>query len=275
VPLYMDLHKLVPGVTADHCAAGHIRELAVQGACRVKFLTYWFNEDAGKVFCLLDAPSVNAVVAVHREAHGLVPDEIIEVEAGSVAGFLGDVAKTAAAREPAEPHTEGAFRIIMFTDLEGSTSLTQRLGDARAMELLRAHNTIIRDALAATSGREVKHTGDGIMASFLSVSSAVACAIDIQAGFARHNAQNPDATLGVRVGLSAGEPVTEHEDLFGAAVQLAARVCGHAGPGQILVSNVIRELAIGKDILFADRGEASLKGFDDPVRLFEVRRPEA
>jgi class 3 adenylate cyclase len=271
MPLYMDLHKLGSRVTAAQCAAGHIRELEVQEKCRVRFLTYWFNEDVGRVYCLLEAPSVNAVVAVHREAHGLVPDEIIEVEAGSVQGFLGDVEETAAAREPTEPHTESAFRIIMFTDLEGSTQLTQQLGDAKAMELLRQHDTMIRDALAATGGREVKHTGDGIMASFLSVSPAVECAIAIQEAFAAHNTQKPDMALGVRVGLSAGEPVAEQDDLFGAAVQLAARVCGHAGPGDILVSNVIRELAIGKKFHFTDRGDTEMRGFEDPVRVYEVR----
>jgi class 3 adenylate cyclase len=271
MPLYMDLHKLGASVTAAQCAASHIKDLEVQEKCGVKFLTYWFNEDVGKIYCLVEAPSVNAVVAVHREAHGLVPDEIIEVEAVNVEGFLGKVEETAAAREPAEPHAESAFRIIMFTDLEGSTALTQRLGDAKAMELLRAHNAIIRDTLAATGGREVKHTGDGIMASFLSVSTAVECAIAIQEAFAAYNAQRPNATLGVRVGLSAGEPVAEDEDLFGTAVQLAARVCDKAEPRQILASNVVQELAAGKGFTFADNGEAMFKGFDKPVRLHEVR----
>jgi len=271
MPLYMDLHKLGDGVTSAHCAAGHARELDVQKQCGVKFLTYWFNENVGKVFCLLEAPSVNAVVAVHREAHGLVPDEIIEVEAGNVKGFLGEVEKTAAAREPSEPHEESAFRIIMFTDLEGSTALTQRLGDAKAMELLRVHNAFIRNALASTGGREVKHTGDGIMACFLSVSPGVECAIAIQNAFAAHNEQSPDALLDVRIGLSAGEPVAEHDDLFGATVQMASRVCGRAEPGQILVANVIRDLAIGKEFLFADRGDTELRGFEDPVRLYEVK----
>ncbi len=166
---------------------------------------------------------------------------------------------------------ESAFRTIMFTDMEGSTETTQRIGDTAAMDLLRTHNTIIRDALESASGSEVKHTGDGIMASFASVARGVGCAVAIQRAFA----SSGEHTIPVRIGLSAGEPVAEPDpdgrnDLFGAAVQLAARVCAHADAGQILVPNVIRELCIGKGFSFADRGEAALKGFAEPVRVYEV-----
>jgi class 3 adenylate cyclase len=270
MPLYMDLHKLTAQISADNVAKGHLREMDVQKSHDVKFLTYWFNEAAGKVFCLLDAPNVNAVVSVHRDAHGMVPDEIIEVEAGSVEGFMGKIEETTAAKDPTKPVTDNAFRIILFTDLEGSTAITQQLGDERAMELLRAHDAIVRGALASCGGSEVKHTGDGIMASFVSVSAALGGATEMQRAFAKRNAENPGTPLGVRIGLSAGEPVAEHSDLFGAAVQLAARICEHAEPGTILVSNVIRELAIGKEFEFTDRGRADLKGFPGPVGIHEV-----
>lgn len=74
----------------------------------------------------------------------------------------------------------------------------------------------------------------------------------------------------LRIGISAGEPVSQHEDLFGAVVNLASRICGHAAPGQILCSSAVRELSVGKPIMFKDRGPIALKGFDDPVRLFEI-----
>jgi adenylate cyclase len=160
---------------------------------------------------------------------------------------------------------------ILFTDMEGSTSLTQRLGDAAAQDILRTHNRIVRDALAAHSGNEIKHTGDGIMASFTSASAALEAAVAIQKALADHNQGDPDTPIRVRIGLNAGEPVAEDEDLFGTAVQLAARVCDKAEPGQVLVSNVVQELAAGKGFDFADQGEASLKGFEKPVRLHAVR----
>jgi class 3 adenylate cyclase/pimeloyl-ACP methyl ester carboxylesterase len=163
---------------------------------------------------------------------------------------------------------------ILFTDMEGSTSLTQRLGDSRAQELVRAHDAIVRDALAAHGGAEVKHTGDGIMASFPSASGALDCAIEIQRKLARYNQEHPEEAVAVRIGLNAGEPVREQDDLFGHAVQVARRVCDMAAPGQILASNVVRELVAGKGFLFADQGETALRGFEDPVRLYEVRWSE-
>jgi class 3 adenylate cyclase len=160
--------------------------------------------------------------------------------------------------------------IILFTDMESSTETTQRLGDARAQDLVRTHNSIVREALQANGGSEIKHTGDGIMASFVSASRALESAIQIQRAFARHNQQHPGSTVNVRIGLNAGEPVREQNDLFGVAVQLARRICDRAAPGQVLASNVVRELVAGKGFLFADQGTADLRGFEDPVRVYEV-----
>jgi class 3 adenylate cyclase len=172
--------------------------------------------------------------------------------------------------DASEPPEAGAFRTILFTDVEGSTALTQRLGDAKAREVLRTHERIVREALKAHGGAEVKTMGDGFMASFSSATGALECAIALQRAFAEHNesAQEP---IRVRVGLNAGEPIAEEDDLFGTAVIAAARIAAQAAAGEILTSNVVRELVAGKDFLFADRGEAALRGFDDPVRLFEVR----
>ena len=175
-----------------------------------------------------------------------------------------DEPKAAAAAAPSGLVT------ILFTDMEGSTALTQRLGDAGAQELLRTHNAIVREALKAQDGAEIKHTGDGIMASFFTASKALACATAIQTTFAERN-ETAEEPIKVRIGLNAGEPVAEDEDLFGTAVQLAARVCAHAQPGQVLASNVVRELSAGKGFLFSDQGDVVLRGFEDPVRLYEVR----
>jgi class 3 adenylate cyclase len=161
----------------------------------------------------------------------------------------------------------GSLATILFTDLASSTALTQRLGDAKLHEIRRVHNTIVRDALAAFGGTEIKHTGDGIMASFGSARGALECAIAVQRGVAERG----DPNLGVHIGLNAGEPIVDERDLFGTSVDLARRVCDEASGGEILVSDVVRQLAAGKEFLFSDRGVADLKGFDEPVRLFEVR----
>jgi class 3 adenylate cyclase len=104
------------------------------------------------------------------------------------------------------------------------------------------------------------------MASFVSTVAAVRCGIEIQRELAKHEEANPERPLKVRVGAAAGEPVEQHNDLFGSTVQLAARLCAHARPEQILVSNAIAELCIGKGLLFEDLGEVVLKGFGSAVR---------
>jgi class 3 adenylate cyclase len=218
----------------------------------------------------VDAPTKEAAVAVHKESHGLVPHNMVEVEKPTVSRFMGDWEKNApdiARHDDAEIDT--GLRAIMFTDLVGSTEVSTRDGDATAMELLHRHDEIVRAALQSQGGREVKHTGDGIFASFSYVSRAVDCAVQIQREFGEPTTADAEGGR-VRIGISAGEPVSRNEDLFGAAVNLAARICGHADPGQILVSSAVRELSVGKPLEFHDRGPIALKGFDDPVRLFEV-----
>jgi len=197
--------------------------------------------------------------------HVPLPNEpAAEVLEKAVEEFLAEGEEVAAGGAPSGLVT------ILFTDMEGSTGLTQRLGDAKAQEVLRTHNTIVRDALKAHSGSQIKHTGDGIMASFTSARRALECAIAIQRALAQHNV-SAEESIRVRIGLNAGEPVAEEKDLFGTAVQLAARICAQAQPGEILVPIVVRELAAGKGFLFADLGDVALRGFEDPVRLYEVR----
>ena len=204
------------------------------------------------------------------EAHGLVPNEIIEVDTRVVEAFLGRVKDPTPVDISGEIPIDSAFRAIMFTDLKDSTLMTTMFGDTRALHLLHIHNALTRNSLKAHRGREVKHTGDGFMASFVSVSDAVQCAVDIQKEFSAYDHENPETPLTVRIGLSAGEPIEEHGDLFGKAVQLAARLCGHAEPAQILVAKVVFDQCEGEKLSFLDLGEVTPKGFDQPVRVYEL-----
>ncbi len=176
--------------------------------------------------------------------------------------------------DKAAPVESGAFRTILFTDVEGSTALTERLGDARARDLLREHEGIVRTALKAHSGSEVKTLGDGFMASFSSATKALECAIAIQGAFAERN-ESAAEPIKVRIGLNAGEPIAEDDpdgrsDLFGTAVNLAARIAAQADGGEILVSEAVRQIVAGKKFPFSDRGETELRGFEDRVRIYQV-----
>jgi class 3 adenylate cyclase len=221
--------------------------------------------------------------------------------------FLGQ----ADALRPAQPYGgTGAFRTILWTDLVDHTQMMSRLGDERGRAVLREHERITREVLKAHGGTEVKTMGDGFMASFGSVTKAVECAIALQKAIdernrgvgARHSEplsthdgsvadaddlsdkdalphasplRAPVETISVRVGLNAGEPIEEDGDLFGATVILASRIAARADGGEILVADTVRGLCSGKGFLFSDRGEHPLKGFEEPVRVYEVRWREA
>jgi class 3 adenylate cyclase len=271
----MDIHE-IPGATAEALAAAHVADLETQGKYGVVYHKYWFNESQGKAFCLCSAPNPEAAMSVHREAHGIVAQRLIEVDPEIADGFLGgcEVNPAGAALIPGGTGDarDPGIRTVLFTDIVGSTSLTQRLGDDAGMVLLKTHDTIVRNALTAWGGREIKHTGDGIMASFVSAVAAVRCMTQIQQALAEHEQQNGDCSVKVRIGAAAGEPVENNRDLFGSTVQLAARLCSHAQPAQSLVSNVVAELCIGKGLAFQDLGEVLLKGFDYAVRIHAVQR---
>jgi class 3 adenylate cyclase len=274
MPTYMDIHELPGGVTAEEVMKAHARDVAVQDKYGVSYHKYWVNEKEGKIFCLCHAPSAEAATQVHLEAHGNVAEKIIQVEAEVADLFLGgsEVNPAGAVVFPggSADDRDPGIRTILLTDIVGSTALTRRVGDEAAMELLAVHDKIVRDALAGLGGREIKHLGDGIMASFVSAASAVKCASRVQREVAKHRQEKADRSFQVRVGVAAGEPVEHHNDLFGCTVQLAARLCSHADAEQILVSNVVAELCEGKVLAFEDLGEMTLKGFDQPVRAHAV-----
>ena len=239
MPIFLDRHDL-SGLTATDIAEAHRKDLEVQERYGVHFLTYWFDEARGTGFCLIDAPDIQAAMRVHDEAHGDVAKDVIEVDISAVEAFLGRVSDPAPKGEPSCTF-DPALRTIMFTDIVDSTGMTARLGDLRAVEMTRAHDSLVRRALNDKGGREVKHTGDGIMASFDEVAAAVDCARAIQQAFDAFNLASKEK-LRVRIGLDAGEPVADSNDLFGATVQTAARLCQAAEPDTIVVSGAVSDL---------------------------------
>ncbi|RMF22042.1 MAG: adenylate/guanylate cyclase domain-containing protein [Deltaproteobacteria bacterium] len=181
------------------------------------------------------------------------------------------VAKTVLGLESADLERLSPMDLtILFTDIENYTHAADRLGDEAAHEIVRAHNSIVRSALRRHGGHMVKHTGDGIMAYFLSAGRAVTAAVEIQKRIEAHNRKSENAPLRVRIGINTGEPIVERGDLYGTAVIIAARITDLAGGGQILVSDVVRQLAASKGFVFHHLGKAQLDGIAEPVRLFEV-----
>jgi len=264
--MFMDRHLSID-LSPEELAAAHTLDLEAQEKYAVHYHTYWFDPDRQSVFCLAEGPSKDAIEAVHRESHGVIADTIVELDPNVPLNAMFGALPT---HPPGEAYTAPAMRAIVFTDVCGSVAQTQELGDEGHVALLHDHDSLVRAELALHDGREVKHTGDGIMASFTSVSSAVAFAIAVQSALDRRN-QQAAAQLHVSIGISAGEPVTnDSEDLFGAAVQLAARLCDAAHAGDISVSIAVRELCMGKRFRFEDRGTIPLKGLPEPAQTYAV-----
>lgn len=270
MPLYMDVHPGLGDATPDDVAAAHQRDLDIQDDFGVRFLSYWVSaEKGGKAFCLVDSPDEDSLKECHKAAHGLMPHEVIEVDPSTLGVFMGLTDKDEHDRVTVDGVPDTALRAIMFTDIAGSTEVSTARGDTVALQLLRRHDTVVREALHRFGGREVKHTGDGVFASFNSVMRAVEASIAIQRETTRPEPSD-DPTLAVKIGLTVGEPVEDSHDLFGAAVNLAARLCAHARGGQILTSSAVRDLTIGKGFAFEDQGAIGIKGFPEAVHLYAV-----
>jgi class 3 adenylate cyclase len=272
-----------------------------------RYLDIGFDWRPGRELGSIEAPTLvvqpgrsqGGAVDRARSLAAMIPGARLVTVKGQVSDVLrafleGDELAPAEVTAPlAGEVAPGALRTVLFTDLVGHTEMMSRLGDERGRDILREHERITRECLAAHGGAEVKTMGDGFMASFGSVTKAVECAVALQRAFDERNTpvgaqlgdgggagsaapndaampNQPVEPLSVRVGLNAGEPIEEDGDLFGATVILASRIAAKAEGGEILVADTVRGLCSGKGFLFADRGEFVAKGFEEPVRVYEV-----
>lgn len=163
----------------------------------------------------------------------------------------------------AEPEPERALATVLFTDIVDSTRTATQLGDHRWREVLEAHQRDVRRALDRFSGREVKSTGDGFLATFDGPARAIQCARELI------KSSEPRG-LRIRAGLHTGECEVMGDDIGGIAVHIAARVSAHAQPGEVLVSRTVKDLVAGSGIQFSDRGTHTLKGISDTWQLHAV-----
>jgi AraC-like DNA-binding protein len=245
MPIYMDVH-IVPGVRAKDVAEAHRKDLLHQEEHGCKCMTYWIDEERENIFCLIEAPSKEAVEEMHNKAHGLIPNKIIEVKSNVVESFLGriyDPEHAEVTGDGLKIFSDPSFRILLVTRITDPVLLRNNLGADKANELLDRHNTFIRKNLAANGGREVEHGGVEFIISFSSVAKAIACALAI-----RNEISTADANaIGFRIGINAGEPIEKSNKLFGDTIQLATNMCALAKNSQIAIAASAKELA-SKDL---------------------------
>jgi AraC-like DNA-binding protein len=245
MPIFMDRHD-VPGATAADVATAHQKDLGVQARYECRALTYWFDEVRAVAFCLIEAPDAEAVTQMHKEAHGLVPNRIIQVHGDLVEAFLGrigDPVTTETAGELGIPvFGDTAFRTVLAVELKDVGILAVRHGVAVAHELLRIHEAIINGAIQRYGCRRVAKSDDLCLVTSPSASKAVECARQIQSALNARSVRDDrtsESTMSVGIGLSAGEPVADRTDLFGDSVQWAKRLCRLAHDNRIFVTSTV------------------------------------
>jgi AraC-like DNA-binding protein len=241
----MDQHN-APGVTARDVAEAHRMDILIQDEHDCKCMTYWIDEKRGTVFCLIEAPDKQSVVEMHSKSHGLIPHRIIEVSDGLVESFLGRIS------DPEEAEISGglkvfsdsSYRILLFVKTDDPVLLGHKLGMEKANEILRYHTGIIRKEVTSHGGSEVEHERPVFIASFTSAGKAVSCALAV-----RQILQN-DSRVCTRIAISAGDPVSGSDKLFGDTIQSAECLCSVAKDGQIAITSAVKDL-VAKDHLHA------------------------
>jgi class 3 adenylate cyclase len=171
---------------------------------------------------------------------------------------------------PANEAASDGTVTILFSDIESSTQLADRLGDRRWLDVVREHNKLVREQVAIAGGREVKAQGDGFMVTFPGASRALRCAIEIERALEGWRETHPDTPVHVRIGIHTGEVLADEGDIYGKHVMIAARIASQARGGEVLASSLVRELADGSDISFGAGRDVELRGLDRPWRLYPV-----
>ena len=237
MPIYMDRHDVPENITAEHVAEMHQADLKVQHLYGCKGLTYWCDENRNTAFCLIDAPNEKALQEMHNHAHGELPHSIIEVDANLVESFLGRI------EDPEKPAgadlqviDDSAFRILMVIGSKRN-SLANTLS-RQDRDDLQQFNEELSNMLTNFYGAVVKQNIACTLVSFISVTKAVLCALELQAKFKEAVNNN---TLELKIGLSAGDPVTENNNLFEDTTQIIERMYDTVN-GSIIVSAVIKDL---------------------------------
>ena len=240
MPIYMDRHDLPEAVTAEAVAKVHQEDLKIQEQFGCRGLTYWVDEKRGTAFCLIEAPEEASVKNMHDQAHGMIPNQIIEVDTRVVNAFLGRIEDPSGKKGEYDIINESAFRTIMITCLPDVVILAAKVGKDKAGLFIEQHNGIIRKAIEKFDGSEVKSLRGTFIVSFQSIIKGMHCAREIQNKMQQLHHEGVD--LKIKIGINAGLPVNNSPDLFGQTIHVTHRLCNLAASGDIVISSEVKEL---------------------------------
>jgi len=255
MPIYMDRHDVSETVTAENVAQLHQEDLKIQDQHGCRGLTYWFDNKRKTAFCLIEAPDKKAILKMHNKAHGQVPNSIIEVDASIVESFLGRIENPKKAKNTVlNIINDPAFRTIMVITLQ-PLSLKQNRTAQFKSSLHNCTHTVLK-LLNVYESKLVKQSENHFLVSFKSVSNAVHAAFDIQSLLKEfRNDTNNDKIL-LKIGLSAGVPVTEKKSIFEDTIKLAEQMCKII-KGEIIISSEVKELYNSENSVPLNEGEST------------------
>jgi hypothetical protein len=241
----MDYH-IVSEINIDEVKQGHIADRSVQDKYGVKYLQFWVNEEAGTIFCLIEAPDEESCEQVHQEAHGNIACNIVKVESGFYKLFMGESHRLDHGIVLGKDgNLDKAYRFVLAIDLLGMTKAAGS-DDLKYLIIPDKPKELIRQIIPSYEGREVKNADyDGILCVFTQADEAMDCAIEIQKELLKR-AENPDDeswNITFKMGIGGGQPVTMRDQFFKDTIHLARRLSLIAGDGEIVVSNKVRKLS--------------------------------
>ena len=241
----MDRHEIPAEISAEHVAQMHEEDMKIEHLYDCKGMTYWCDEKRHTAFCLIEAPNKEAIQKMHNHAHGEFPHSIIEVDDAIVESFLGRIADPEVSKDTElNIIDDPAFRIIMVISIK-KTSLKKSVSQDIISETINHTNSILK-SLEKFRGRIVKQKSDYFLTSFVDVSNAVLCALEIQKSANKNKNKNSNLTL--NIGLSAGLPVTDKEDgIFEDTIRMAERLCENV-KGQIAMTSEVKDMFISENL---------------------------
>jgi AraC-like DNA-binding protein len=240
MPIFMDRHDVSEAVTAKIVAQIHLEDLKIQNKYDCRGLTYWFDDFRKTAFCLIEAPNKNAIVEMHKHAHGEVPHQIIEVDPAIVESFLGRIEDPEKAQNTdLNIINDPAFRTIMMVTIEPLSfrEFDPSSGISDMQKVYKRINSILK----SFDGNIVQQNGDSFIISFRTVTKAVLCALEIQENYTAFKAQNQIKYSKLSIGLQSGVPVTEKKSIFEDTIKSAERM-GFVSLADIVLSAEVQHL---------------------------------
>lgn len=240
MPIYMDRHDVLEAVTAENVAQLHQADLKIQHEFGCRGLTYWFDEKRKTAFCLIEAPNEHAIEEMHSHAHGEIPHQIIEVNPTIVESFLGRIEDPElATNTKLNIINDPAFRTILVTNIKINSLQNDH------PESFNSFSTrfimFLADAVTRHNGRIVSQNETNFVTAFVTVTDGVTCAFEIQTRFKMILKEAGLDYLSLKIGLSAGVPVTEKKHLFEDTINLAERMF-HVAGAEVVMSSEVKDL---------------------------------